>query len=233
MKNREVRTPSTLVRIAVARPRMLDLSMLLNIFSMSAWETPRPANQDFNPASWFCISSAYCGRMLANRAIPMIAETTSPMMIANTPMTTTNVASQRGAPRRIIMPRNGSTVMVRTRARKMGAMICGTACMPATTITAAARPSPMIKPRGRLYPARGGGGLSMSCSSWSLTATTMSSEVASVAVLGSSLMVMCPFSGVVPRSGSTGRRRKCGSAGRSLTRRCVDQIVEAAGGVSR
>ena len=80
MKNREVSTPSRLVRIEVARPMMLDLSMLLNIFSMSAWETPSPASHDLRLANWFCISSAYCGRMLANRAIPMMAAATSPMI---------------------------------------------------------------------------------------------------------------------------------------------------------
>ena len=125
------------------------LSTLLSIFCTSAWVMPKPCSQDFSPESSLCSSSAYCGSRLASRATPMMPATIRPMMIAYIPRTSTRVASQRGAPRRIIMPRNGSTVITSTRARNTGPRMFGTACMPAATITPAARPSTMINPRGR------------------------------------------------------------------------------------
>ena len=61
---------------------------------------------------------------------------------------TARVASQRGAPSRMIQPRTGSTVITSTSARKIGPMMSGTARMPAITTTPAASPSTTINTRG-------------------------------------------------------------------------------------
>src|SRR5664279_4890947 len=150
-KNSDVSVPVTeLSRLSMAE--MIELELTLSVIDwMSDWLIPKPASQVSRLVMSCWISEEYCGSRVASWATPMTSPTTSPIRMAKTTITRVRLASQRGAPFRIINPRIGSTVTVSTRAKKTGPRMAGTWWIPAATITAAAKPRMMIRPRGCPY----------------------------------------------------------------------------------
>ena len=170
---------------------------------------------------WICVE--YSGSRVASWATPMTSPKISPSRIAKMTMTRVRLASQRGAPFRIIQPRIGFTVTVSTTARKIGARMPGTWWIPAATTTAAAKPRMMIKPRGRPdvpCPEVGDGGSefresSAAAGSWVLGGVSEAGSAGlSVIVLSSVLLVCCRCrrGDIVGQADTFGRWRRSGSA---------------------
>ena len=214
----EVTEPST-----PSTAEMIELELMLLVIDwMSDWLIPKPASQVSRlvMSCWICVE--YSGSRVASWATPMTSPKISPSRIAKMTMTRVRLASQRGAPCRIIQPRIGFTVTVSTTARKIGARMPGTWWIPAATTTAAAKPRMMIKPRGRPdvpCPEVGDGGSEFRESS----AAAGSRVLGGVAEAGSAgLSVICcrPFCWCAAAAvGATSSARRIPSGGGGQVRR--------------